>query len=95
MKKSYNETRFGRHTLHSFIRDIFQSLDYFPDSPIETSVLYQHLTVIIFKELLREKYSNDSERAGPLITVDKTNVLRYVAGYRIAKKFQELQISRT
>ena len=47
-------------------------------------MLYQHLTDIIFKELLREKYSvsvNDSERAGPVITMDEANILRYVAGY--------------
>ena len=54
------------------------------NSPIGAPVLYQHLTDIIFKELLREKYSvsaNDSERAGPVITLDEANVLRYVAGY--------------
>ena len=55
------------------------------NSPIGTPVLYQHLTDIIFKELLREKYSvsandRDSERPGPL-TVNEVNVLRYVAGY--------------
>ena len=48
-------------------------------------MLYQHLTDIIFKELLRVKYSVlandcDSERPGPL-TVNEVNVLRYVAGY--------------
>lgn len=55
------------------------------NSSTGTPVLYQHLTDIIFQELLREKYSVsandcDSERPGPL-TVNEVNVLRYVAGY--------------
>jgi len=57
---------------------------YSANSPTGTPVLYQHLTDIIFKELLRKKYSvsaNESERVGPLITINECNVLRYVAGY--------------
>ena len=77
----------GDILLHSFTRDISNRWTIFlcgANCPIGTPVLYQHLTDIIFKELLHEKYSvsaNDSEKAGPIITMDEGNVLRYVAGY--------------
>ena len=55
------------------------------NSPVGTPVLYQHLTDIIFKELLHAKYSVstsaiDDNNTAPL-TNDEANVIRYMAGY--------------
>ena len=55
------------------------------NSPVGSPVLYQHLTDLIFKELLHLKYSiaaEDTENSstGPL-THNEINALRYAAGY--------------
>ena len=65
------------------------------NSPVGSPVLYQHLTDLVFKELLYLKYSiaaNDTEHAGigPL-TYNEVNALRYPAGYvcrHIRKKIE-------
>ena len=55
------------------------------NSPVGSPVLYQHLTDLVFKEMLHSKYfivANDTEKAstGPL-TCNELNALRYAAGY--------------
>ena len=65
------------------------------NSPVGSPVLYQHLTDLVFKELLHLKYSiaaNNTENAGvgPL-TYNEVNALRYAAGYvcrHIRKKIE-------
>ena len=65
--------------------------------PVGSSVLYQHLTDLVFKELLHLKYSiaaNDTENAGvgPL-TYNGVNALRYVAGYVCRHSRKKIQAS--
>ena len=51
--------------------------------PCETPVLYQHLTDLLFKGLLRYSYSvaNDTSKQPSPLTNNEANALRYVAGY--------------
>ena len=53
------------------------------NSPCGTPVLYQHLTDLLFKGLLRYSYSvaNDTSKQPSPLTNNEANALRYVAGY--------------
>lgn len=55
------------------------------NSPVGSPVLYQHLTDLVFKELLHLKYSvvaKDPENASTSpLTYNEVNALRYAAGY--------------
>ena len=62
------------------------------NSPVGSPVLYQHLTDLVFKEMLHSKYfivANDTEKAstGPL-TYNEVNALRYAAGY-VSSRWEE------
>jgi len=54
------------------------------NSPVGTPVLYQHLTDIIFKDMLHTRYSvsTSATEENPVpLTDDEANAMRYVAGY--------------
>ena len=54
------------------------------NSPVGTPVLYQHITDLIFEELLQEKYvvsASASKGSIASVTHDEANTMRYVAGY--------------
>ena len=55
-------------------------------SALPTPVLYQHLTDVIFRKLVREKYQiSDQTRSAdaPEMSYNEANVVRYAAGYVI------------
>ena len=53
------------------------------NSPCGTKVLYQHLTDLMFKSLLKSTYSLADRTFQPPspLTINEANALRYVAGY--------------
>ena len=64
-------------------------------SALPTPVLYQHLTDMIFRKLVREKYQiSDQTRSAdpPEMSYNEANVVRYAAGYvirHVSKKIKK------
>jgi len=76
------ESYFYVHSQETFINHwtIFLNA---ANSPVGTPVLYQHLTDLIFEDLLQEKYvisASASKGSIAPVTHDEANAMRYVAG---------------